>query len=40
MGRLAADLGDVLEAVEINPLTVRETDALALDALVILRPPG
>jgi hypothetical protein len=39
MARLAADLGDVLEAVEINPLLAREGDALALDALVVLRPP-
>src|SRR5581483_3623924 len=27
MGRLAADLGDVLEAVDINPLVAREQDA-------------
>ncbi|MBX9775560.1 MAG: acetate--CoA ligase family protein [Xanthobacteraceae bacterium] len=40
LGRLAHDLGDVIEAVDVNPLLVREQGVVALDALVVLRPPG
>ena len=40
LGRLARDLGDVIEAVDVNPLLVREHGVVALDALVVLRPPG
>ena len=40
LGRLARDLGDVIEAVDINPLLVREHGVFALDGLVVLRPPG
>lgn len=40
LGRLARDLGDVIEAVDVNPLLVREQGVVALDALVVLRPPG
>ena len=40
LGRLARELGDVIEAVDINPLLVREQGVVALDALVVLRPPG
>ncbi len=42
LGRLALDLGDAIEAVDINPLLVcqRGKGAFALDALVVLRPPG
>ena len=40
LGRLARDLGDVIEAVDINPLLVCEQGVVALDALVVLRPPG
>jgi acetyltransferase len=40
LGRLARDLGDVIEAVDINPFVVCERGALALDGLVVLRPPG
>ena len=40
LGRLAQDLGDIIEAVDINPLLVREQGAVALDALVVLRPPA
>ena len=40
LGRLARDLGDVIEAVDVNPLLVREQGVVALDALVVLRPPA
>jgi acyl-CoA synthetase (NDP forming) len=42
LGRLARDLGDILEAVDINPFLVRKRGqgAYALDALVVLRPPA
>jgi hypothetical protein len=41
LGRLAQQLGDVIEAVDINPFLVCEQGqgAFALDALVVLRPP-
>jgi len=41
IGRLASDLGDIIEAVDINPFLVRRRSegAFALDALVVLRPP-
>ena len=41
LGRLARDLGDVIEAVDINPFLVweRGRGAFALDGLVVLRPP-
>jgi acetyltransferase len=41
IGRLASDLGDIIEAVDINPFLVRKLGegAFALDALVVLRPP-
>ncbi|MFV2175475.1 acetate--CoA ligase family protein [Actinomadura sp. LOL_016] len=38
LGDLALDLGDLIEAVDINPFVVTETRGLALDALVVLRP--
>ncbi|MER5182545.1 acetate--CoA ligase family protein [Streptomyces sp. NPDC002896] len=38
LGALAADLGDLVEAVDINPLTVTADRACALDALVVLSP--
>jgi len=37
LGRLAADLGDVIEAVDINPFIVLPKGGMALDALVVLR---
>jgi acyl-CoA synthetase (NDP forming) len=40
LGRLARDLGDIIESVDINPFAVCDKDAFALDALVVLRPPG
>jgi len=40
LGRLARDVGDAIEAVDINPLLVGERGVVALDALVVLRPPG
>lgn len=41
IGRLACELGDVIEAVDVNPLLVLsgEEGAVALDGLVVLRPP-
>jgi len=32
---LAVDLGDVIAELDINPLVVRETGALVVDALVV-----
>lgn len=40
LGRLARDLGDAIESIDINPLLVRERGVVALDALVVLRPPS
>lgn len=40
LGRLAQDLGEVIDAVDINPFLVCERGAFALDGLVVLRPPG
>ena len=40
LGRLARDLGDVIEAIDVNPFLVRERGAFALDGLVVLRPPA
>ena len=37
LGRLAVDLGDVIEAVDVNPFTVLRRGGMALDALVVLR---
>jgi acyl-CoA synthetase (NDP forming) len=39
LGRLAQDLPDVIEAIDINPFLVCERGAFALDGLVVLRPP-
>jgi acetyltransferase len=39
LGRMAADLGDIIEAVDINPFVVYEHGAFALDGLVVLRSP-
>jgi len=39
LGRLAQDLGDVIEAIDINPFLVCERGAFALDGLVVLRRP-
>jgi len=41
LGDLSFEMGDVVEAVDVNPLLVRAEGrgAVALDALVILRPP-
>ena len=39
LGRLACDLGDCLDAVDLNPLVVYRHGAYALDGLVVLRPP-
>ena len=42
IGRLAVELGDIIEAVDVNPLLVlaRNGGAVALDGLVVLRPPA
>ena len=37
LGRLAVDLGDVIEAVDVNPFMVLRKGGMALDALVVLR---
>jgi hypothetical protein len=37
LGQLAVDLGDVIEAVDVNPFVVLPVGGVALDALVILR---
>jgi acetyltransferase len=37
LGRLAADLSDVIEAVDINPFVALPQGGMALDALVVLR---
>ncbi len=41
LGRVACELGDVIEAIDVNPIAVRAEGrgAVALDALVVLRPP-
>lgn len=38
LGALAHDLGELIEAVDINPLTVHRDRVCALDALVVLAP--
>jgi acetyltransferase len=40
LGRLARELGDAIESVDVNPLLVREQGVVALDGLIVLRPPG
>jgi acetyltransferase len=37
LGRLAGDLGDVIEAVDVNPFVMLPRGGMALDALVVLR---
>jgi acetate---CoA ligase (ADP-forming) len=39
LSRLACDLGDTLEALDINPLICTPSGAVAVDALLIPRPP-
>jgi acetyltransferase len=39
LGRLACELSDVIEAIDVNPFLVGARGAYALDALVVLRPP-
>ena len=39
LSRLASDLGDYVEALDINPLICNSTGALAADALLIPAPP-
>lgn len=39
VGQLAVELGDVIEAVDINPLIAGPSGAIAVDALVIPRSP-
>jgi acyl-CoA synthetase (NDP forming) len=40
LSQLGAELGDVLEALDINPLICGPAEAVAVDALVIARQPG
>jgi hypothetical protein len=37
LGRIAGDLGDVIESVDINPFAALPVGGIALDALVVLR---
>jgi acetyltransferase len=37
LGKLALDLAEVIESVDVNPFLLRESGAVALDALVVLR---
>ena len=39
LGRLAHDLGDVLDSIDVNPFLLLPEGGVALDALVVLRPP-
>ena len=39
LSQLAAELGDVLEALDINPLICGPSSAVAVDALAVPRPP-
>jgi acetate---CoA ligase (ADP-forming) len=40
VGQLAVELGDVIEAVDVNPLIASPTGVIAVDALVIPRSPS
>jgi acetyltransferase len=40
LGHLAQDLGEAIEAVDVNPLLVQESGVCALDGLVVMRPPA
>ena len=40
LSRLACDLGDALEALDINPLICAPAGPVAVDALLIPRPPA
>jgi succinyl-CoA synthetase beta subunit len=40
IGQLALDLEDRIAEVEINPLMVTPTGAIAVDAVVVVRDPG
>jgi hypothetical protein len=40
LGRLANDLGDALDSIDVNPFLLRREGGMALDALVVLRPPA
>ena len=37
LGRLAVDLEDVIESVDINPFVALPQGGMALDALIVLR---
>jgi acyl-CoA synthetase (NDP forming) len=39
LGRMARDLGDCLQAVDVNPILVTRDGAIALDGLVVLQTP-
>jgi acetyltransferase len=38
LGRLAGDLADLIESVDINPFLLKQDGGVALDALVVVRP--
>jgi acyl-CoA synthetase (NDP forming) len=37
LGRMAADMADIIESVDVNPFVALPQGGLALDALVVLR---
>jgi acetate---CoA ligase (ADP-forming) len=37
LGRIAVDLADVMQSVDLNPFVALPTGGMALDALVVLR---
>jgi hypothetical protein len=39
LSRLALDLADMIESIDINPVLVQQSGIWALDGLVVLRPP-
>jgi acyl-CoA synthetase (NDP forming) len=38
LGRVARDLADIIESVDINPFLLKQTGGVAVDALVVIRP--
>ncbi|MCY4441489.1 MAG: acetate--CoA ligase family protein, partial [Deltaproteobacteria bacterium] len=40
LSRLACDLGDRLESIDVNPFVLRQRGGVALDALVVLAGAG
>jgi acetyltransferase len=38
LGRMAGDLADIIESVDINPFLLKQNGGVAVDALVVIRP--